>query len=358
MAEWAAYSCDAITGDQIDRIPFSAFSYARALSAGGNGQVSVPLDGTFERGYLRSLLQPLSRMLVLERDGAVEYMGTVAHPPTYVRGQAQVTVQLEDVWARFARRGGWGHSAPNVEKWKTTVSGSLRDHAVAAIRRGRDDGPVLPVMAMPITLPGGEGGSISRTYYGYHIEMVGDVLQDLLDEGLDIYFQPRWLARGDSDWLMRAGVEWSSGVTRDFYVTAERSEVTGFSVSGDASRVTNNARNVGEGSEVDMLVRSQRNVDSPYPLLDRVTQMKQVSDVSQLSALSHQDLRMYAEPTIQNEFSVLGDSPIDVGDTARLHFDGDPWVPDGWQTTRVVKVAVKLPGPDVKTISVQPMGGA
>ncbi|WP_309129483.1 hypothetical protein [Microbacterium sp.] len=358
MTLWQAYSCDAITGKQIDRIPFSAFSYARLLSAGGDGQAAVPLDGTFTKTELRSLLQPLSRMLVLERDGVVEYMGTVAHPPKYVRGQSTVSVQLEDVWARFLRRGGWDHTAPNVEKWETTVTGSLRDHAVAVIRRGRDEGPVLPEMGLPISLPAVQSGSVARTYYGYHVEMVGDVLQDLLDEGLDVYFQPRWISNGDSDWLMRSDIGWSSGVTREFFVTADLSEVAGFSESGDASRVTNNARYVGEGSEVDMLVRSNRNTASPYPLLDKTTQAKNVSDVAQLSAMANQDLTMYGAPTIQWEFSVLGDSPVDVGDTVRLHFDGDPWIPDGWHTRRVVKVAVSVPGPDVKTISVQPAGGA
>lgn len=358
MAELQAYSCDAVTGAVVDRIPFSAASYSRMLSAGAGGQVTVPLDGSFTKSQLRSLLQPLSRMVVLERDGVVEFMGTVAHPPSYQRGQSSVSVQLEDLWARFARRGGWDHGATNVEKWSTTVTGSLRDQAVAAIQRGRDSGPALPQMALPLTLPDLQGGAIARTYYGYHVELVGDVLADLLDEGLDIYFEPRWITNGDSDWLMRGGVGWSSGVTREFFVTADLSDVVGFSESGDASRVTNNARYIGEGSEVDMLVRSARDAASPYPLLDRVSQAKNISSVSQLAALASQDLVSYGEPTSQWEFSVVGDSPVDVGDTVRLHFDGDPWIPDGWHTRRVVAVSASLPGPDVKTISVQPTGGA
>lgn len=359
MADLQAYSCDAITGAVIDRIPFSAFSYERLLSAGGSGAATVPLDGTFAKAQLKSLLQPLSRMLVLERDGVVEYMGTIAHPPRYVRGQQSVNVQCEDLWARFARRGGWNHSAPNVEAWEATVAGNLATQADAVIRRGRDVGPALPPMAMPITLPGGyPGPSVSRTYYGYHLEYVGDVLADLLAEGLDIYFKPRWVGSGSADWLFNAGPAWSSGVTREFFVTADLSDVTGFSESGDASRVTNNARFVGEGSEQDMLVRSDRNVSSPYPLLDRITQAKNVSDVNHLSAMADQDLVTYGAPTMQWEFSVLGDSLVDVGDTVRLHFDGDPWIDDGWHTRRVVKVSTTLPGPDVKTISVQPTGGA
>lgn len=358
MAVFQAYSCDAITGEVVDRVPVAAFDYARLLSASGDGSATVPFDGTFSKAQLKALLQPLSRMLVLERDGTVEYMGRIAHPASYTRGQSSVSVQLEDLWGQLARRGGWDHSAPNVEKWKTTVTGSLRDQAVAVIRRGRDVGPAAPDMSLPVTLMGLEGGTITRTYFGYHLEMVGDVISDLLDEGLDIYYKPRWRSTGQADWLMQAGPAWRSGITHEFYATAERSEVTGFSESGDASRVTNNARYVGEGSEVDMLVRSDRNVASTLPLLDRITQAKNIADVAQLSALAAQDLVTYGSPTMQWQMSVIGDHPVDVGDTVRIHFDGDPWIEDGWHTRTVVKVSASLPGPDVKTLALQPTGGA
>lgn len=358
MAELQAYSCDAITGAVIDRIPFSAFQCERLLSAGGAGSATVPLDGTFTKIELRHLFQHLSRALVLERDGVVEYMGRIK-TRGYRRGVSQLSLGLEDAWSWLARRGGWDHSAPNVELWKTTVTGNLGVQAAEAIIRGRDVGPVLPDMAMPITLPGGyPGPSVTRPYFGYHLETVGDVLSDLMAEGLDIYFKPRWIGSGDADWLFQAGPGWSSGATHEFYVTAEQSDVVAFSEEGDASRVTNNARYVGEGSEVDMLVRSARNTDSPYPLVDRITQAKNVSSVDQLNAMAVQDLTTYGEPTFQWEFTVSADSPVDVGDTVRLHFDGDPWIADGWHPRRVVKVASSLPGPDVKTISVQSTGGA
>lgn len=358
MAELQAYSCDAITGAVVDRIPMSAFEYARMLSAGSTGRAAVPLGQGHTSTALRSLLQPLSRMIALERDGVIEFMGTIANPPSYVRGQSVVNVDLEDLWARFTRRGAWDHTAANMETWSAPVSGSLRDHAVAAIRRGRDAGPVLPAMGLPLTLPGVQGGTIARTYYGYNIEMVGDVLQDLLDEGLDLYFRPRWISNGDIDWIMEGGIGWGSGTVHELYVTAGLSDVTAFSETGDASRVTNNARVIGEGSEVDMLVRSSRDVASPYPLLDRAASMKHVSNVDQLASLAIQERTAYATPTMQWDFSVIGDSRVDVGDTVRLHFDGDPWVPDGWHTRRVVGVSATLPGPDVKQISVQPIGGA
>lgn len=357
MAEFQAYSCDAITGAVVDRIPFSAFSYNRLLSAGGNGSVTVPLNSTYPKSQLASLLQEWSRIIVLERDGVVEYMG-YSVGDRYTRGQSSVTVQLGDAWSMFGRRFAVDHTVSGVEQWKTTVVGNLAYQAAQAVLRGRT-GSSAPNSQFPVTIPGFTGGtSVSRTYYGYHLDYVSDVLEDLMSEGLDLYFDPAWIASGAASWFMRGGPAWSSGATHEFYVTADRSEVAGFSADSDAARVTNNADRIGEGSEVDMLVRSNRNAASPYPLLELATQSKSVSNVAQLSALAAQDLITFGSPTSQWEMSVLGDSPVDVGDTVRIHLDGDPWIPDGWHTRRVVKVSVSLPGPDVKTIGLQPTGGA
>lgn len=357
MAEWQAYSCDAITGVQIDRIPFSAFQYERLLSAGGTGSVTVPLDGSFEKSQLVSLLQEWSRIIVVERDGAVEYMGYVLGD-RYARGQSSVTVSLGDVWSMFGRRFAVDHTVSGVEKWKTTVTGNLAYQAAQAVLRGRS-GVGSPNSQFPVTIPGFTGGtSVSRTYYGYHLDYVSDVLDDLMEEGLDLFFDPSWISSGAASWLMRGGPAWSSGVTREFFVTADRSEVVGFSAVSDAARVTNNADRIGEGSEQDMLVRSFRNPDSPYPLLELASESKSVSDVNQLTALAIQDLSTFGSPTSQWEMSVSADNPVDVGDTVRIHFDGDPWIADGWHSRRVVKVGVSLPGPDVKTVGLQATGGA
>lgn len=351
-----AYSCDAITGQVIDRIPVSAFPYSRMLSAGDSGSsATIPLDGTFSKSELRALLTPWARLLVLERDGAVEYMGYV-QGDAYARGQFALTVPLADWWSLAARRGAWDHTAPNVERWKTTVTGNLAMQAAAAVLRGRE-GVASPPMGFPMTVPGSSGGtSVTRTYYGYHVEYVADVLTDLLDEGLDIYFQPRWITSGDADWLMNAGIGWGTGVLREFTVTAEQSEVSGFTIKTDAARVTNNAHRIGEGSEVDMLVRSDRNFGTPYPMLSRTTQSKNVSDSNQLAALADRDLAAYAAPTSQWEFTVTADTPIDVGDNVRLFFDGDPWLNDGYYTRRVIGIRGDLT--DQKTVMVQPTGGA
>lgn len=357
MPQFQAYSCDAISGTVIDRIPASAFPYSRMLSAGDSGSsITIPLDGTFSRTELKALTVPRARLITLERDGAVEYMG-FPNGDSYTRGSASVTFPLVDWWAVAKTRGAWNHGAPNVEQWKTTIVGNLAAQASAAVIRGRDSGPALPAMGFPMTIPGFPGGTpVTRTYFGYHLETINDVLSDLMSEGLDVYTRPRWIVSGRADWLLEAGISWASGLTREFMVTAPGSPVTSFTATSDASRMTNNARYVGEGSEVDMLIRSNRNTLSPYPLMDRTTQAKNISDVDQLAALANRDLVAFGAPTSQWEFKLPGDEPCDVGDTVRLGFEGDAWIPDDWYALRVVGIKGDLV--DEKTVVVQPTGGA
>ena len=356
MPKLVAYVCNALTGQRVDTIPMSAYTYERCLSAGdASSSITIPLDGTYSPATLRSLTQPWSRMVAIERDGVLEYMGYSMGYSSYQRGQGTLTLRLADLWTLLARRGGWDHSWPNLEKWRITVTDTLPGLAEAVLLRGRT-GPALPSMAFPLTLVGGYSGPVfSRRYYGYHMEMVTDVLSDLMAEGLDIYFRPRWATNGDADWLFQSDVDWSTGNFREYSVTAAGSPISSLSEQVDASRVTNNARYAGEGSEQDMLVRSSRNTSSPYPLLDRVTNVKQVDRIDQLVSMANEDLITYMMPTSQWNFSIAASAAVDVGDSVALHFDGDPVIPDGYHNRRVVKVAGNES--DFKTVSVQSTGG-
>lgn len=348
-----AYVCDSITGAVLDRVAVSSFSWERLLSARGSGSVTLPLDGTYTRSQLADLTRAWSRIFALAYNDKLLFMGYVTSGGYDYGGDLKLG--LTDLWGLFGRRGAWDHDAPHVEVWKTTVTGSLAYHAAQAILRGRT-GPALPAMGFPLTLPGGyAGSSVSRTYYGYHVETVEDVLSKLLKEGLDIYLRPRFISNGETDWLFQAGPSWGSGVSHEFSVTAPMSAVSKFSQTIDASRVTNNARYIGEGSEVDMLVRSSRNASSPYPLLDRSTPAKTVSNEAQLWAMADADLALYASPTVQWDFNIHISHGIDVGDTVRLHFDGDPLIGDGWHTRKVVKVSGGIN--EFVTVGVQATGG-
>lgn len=357
MAELLTHICDGISGARVDTVPSSAWTFSRLLSAGDSGsQASIPLDGSFGKTALKSLLQPWRYKLAFERDGAIEYSGYILGRP-YKRGTGQVSVELGDLWSLLGSRVAVDHSVSPATTWSQTVTGNRATHANHALVWARDSYTGSPDASFPLTIPGVPGGvSVTRTYYGYHLPTVTDFLADLCEEGMDIYFRPQWLAAGVAGWTSLAGDGWGTGVVREFSVTAEESPVSDFSEALDGRRMRNNSIRVGEGSEVDMLAISNLDVTSPLPLLERVTQSKTVTTASQLSALAGQDLVTFGQPTIQWDFTVSADTPIDVGDTVRLHFDGDPWIDDGWHTRRVVKIAGDMS--EFKTIGVQATGGA
>ena len=350
-----AYSCDAFTGEVIDRLPMKDCSWSRLLSAGGEGSLTVPLDGTWTQVQLSSLVDEWRRIIVLERDGVPEYGGFVLGHGYTLEGSA-LTLKLKDAWTLFGRRGAWDRAHPYTPQWSASVTGTRGFQAWAAVNRGRNTGAVLDKTRFPVSLvASGGGASVTRKYFGYHLEMISDVHAALLEEGLDIYMRPRWVS-GRFDWGFYAGPSWESGTIREFAPTAADPKVANLTESVEADRVTNNAARIGEGSEVDMLGRSRQNFASPYPVLDRVTASKTVSDVTQLEQQALSDLATFGEPTRQWDFDVLASEQIDVGDTVHLHISGDPVIADGRHTRRVVKVSGGLS--DFVSIGVQPVGGA
>ncbi|MDR6867536.1 hypothetical protein J2Y69_002140 [Microbacterium resistens] len=347
---------DGITGTTIDRIPVTRFTWERLLSAGGDGQATIPLGGAFSTAALRDLTRPWSRKLSLHRFGRVEFDGYITSR-AYNRGSNTITVGLGDLWSLLRRRIAVDHSVSGAERWQATVTGSLAVQANAAIVWARDTYTGIPWASFPLTIPGhGVEPVVTRTYYGYHLRTVMEHIQTLMDEGLDVYFRPWVPFAGTIGWYMHAGIGWTSGVTWDAYATAARGDVTKLSVTEDASRVINNSIRVGEGSEVDMLTRSNVNATSGLPLLERVTQSKTISDGPHLEKLTLEDLRMYGGPTEQWDVAVPADHPVDIGDTMNILMSGDAWVPDGQYFRRVVKTSGDLAG--VKTIGLQPVGGA
>lgn len=348
------FARNGVTGALIDQVEVASFSWERLRSAGGSGQVTIPLTGDYSWLELRRLADHWNVMYEVAYNGRPEYMGYVIGRD-YDRAAGTLVLKLGDLWSLLARRGSWDHGAPHMEKWKVTKTASLAQHAADALIRGRDTGPALPRMALPVTIPGFGGAAVKRTFYGYHVQMVKEVFDDLMDEGLDVFFEPRRIGNGDADWLMHAGPGWRSGKVHEYFVTVPESPVASFKEQGDGSRITNNARRVGEGSEQDMLTRSNRNTSSSYPLLDRTTSSKQIDDLATLTRQADADLALHADPTFQWDFTVpIGDG-VQVGDTVRLHFAGDPWITDGWHERVVVKVSGDLS--DFVTVSCQTTGG-
>ena len=357
MSDAQVWFCDGLYGDRLAVATAQSVRGSKKLGAGSTGSATLVYDpDRFTPSEWRALTSPWECMIAIIRGEKVEFIGYITDL-SYKRGSNVESFPLTDLWSVLGRRGAWDHDVPQMKTWKATVTGSLARHASYALIRSRDTGPTFPQTMLPTRIPGQPDGTLSKTYYGYHGETVADVWDGLAKRGLEIYLKPvlQTTVRG-VQWEFQAGAPYSSGVTREYFVTAEDSPISEFTVDVDAMRVTNNSYWMGEGSEVDVLARSQRDTDSWLPLLERVDVDKSVTDADELSDRAWQTLRDYGEPTSQWSFKLRTDVAPDVGDTVRLHFHGDRRITDGWHTRRVVAVDVDLS--EFVTVSVQPTGGA
>jgi hypothetical protein len=353
-----AHVVDSFTGDRVGLIPVDDFPWSELLSAGAKTTITVPLGGAYTREQLRALIAtPWRYIIVFERDDVAKFGGYILSEPRYHRGQSTVTVELGDIWSLWEMRVMTGRDADNIVQWEQDVNGTLAAiggwHLMESWNRA-----IIPSPRFPVTLgPSPDTAIVTRPFRGYEMKYLAEVFENLMAEGLDIYFRPRWSASKKFEWYYRAGVAWQSGIVHDFDVTAEKSPVSNFDAQGDGKRMANNAIRVGEGSEKDMLVRSDEDEASPLPLLEQISLSKSVSDIDQLQSMATQDIYTFGRPVSQWTFDVDESHPVGIGDKANMKFSGDPWMPDGIFPRRVVRLDGSNKS-SKKTVTVQRIGGA
>jgi hypothetical protein len=338
---WSVWSVDTVTGGDRQRLPVPAsFSWGRVLNSGGSGSAVFMLrDSVFARLNPHTVLREKSRTLVLDWDGVVVYAGAI-DKAVYDQPSMRLTVNHSDIWTTLSGRLALDHREA-VSKLVNQVfvsksSGTVAKKMVELAMQGLAGMNI----ALPITLPADVAGSISRTYYGYHSEWLRDVLQNLMDEdgGTDIDFQPRWVGN-NLDWLMRTG-SLSAG-SYEWHVGTEMSGVLDLSHTTDAMNVATSAHANGEGSGVDKLARSTRNLSPTYPFADRMSTFATETSADALSRYALGELNAYSTPTEQWSFSILASgspkvSDLLLGGTAKTWMQDDPWLTEKSYTNRII----------------------
>lgn len=359
MSGYRVWSCDFFTGEKLALLPVVSGSWERLLSAQGSGRFRIALDDTFTKLELRDLLAHWRRWIVVEYDGVVVFAGVVKRRPQ--RGQF-IEVETEDLWAVWKRRLAIDRTEPNLEKWSVKYTGlSIRTLAKRIVQLGLT-GLSTPSMVVPLTLEADVSGTGQRTLYGHHLETVWDGLDNIMARGLNIAFEPRWL---DGRLNFRMVTSFSTAVTHELFVNFEDGNVLAFDEMSDGSRMSNNSILVGEGSEEDMLVRSNRSLTSELPLLDTIETRKRVTDAGEAYEIANQLLLDYEHATAQLTVELAcGGTPavgsMTLGSRGRFFFNGDPWE---WDTAtddhvrRVVSISGDISSPSF-SVNYQPTGGA
>lgn len=350
---WQAFICDTMTGAVKNPVKLSSCTYGRMLNAtAGTKQATMPLlDKTNRSLDLDDLLDPIRNSLRLDWDGTPVY-GAVIGDATDNLDDTSVSFPHMDLWWFLGKRLGVDRTAAHVETTSETYT-SL-DLGTIAKRRVQlaTTGDASRNLALPITYPGDASGGITRTFYGYDLQILADQLTDIVNEGPDIDFQPQKVG-GALNYLMRVGRTATPDLTGgpwEWRASGTKPNIFGVTRLVSGQKLTNNAVVIGEGSEVDMLVRSEPDLTSPYPLMDNIDAHKDVHDVAQASALAAANLNAFKRPTVQWAGSIMANGMPDKygvltaatvadlipGGTAKIWVQDHPRIPDGWATTRVI----------------------
>lgn len=351
------WACDTITGARLAPIPASAFSYSRVMNDGGSGTMALNVNSAQAKKLdLRAVLRETKTTLALEADNKVVYAGVIGNP-SYSKDSGVLTVNHADLWTIFSARKAIKHGLPNAMTAHMTFSGlSLGTIAKRLFQEGVAPGSQY---ALPLLLPNDVTGSESRTYYGYAMQDVTTAVHELMDSegGPDIDMVPRWDSTGSLQWAPRIG-NLSTGTAWEYNLDARDHGLTGVGLDADTTAITTNAYIIGEGSEKNTLYRSNPSADTSYPALERDTAYKNVTSLSTLGKLAIERTRAYAAPTQQWSASINKDgngkdgSPrvqdLRLGDTVRIYSAGDPWLPVGWSTNRIIKFSGSVESQFVK----------
>lgn len=343
---WRVYSVSSADWSTKVMVSPSEMPWTRALNTGAEHEAVFDLaDEGVAETVNEETMAPWERILVMEYFGKIVYAGFIID--SFWDMSAQVLrVAHVDIWALLTRRLMAGLVADGVQATKLEYSGTtLFTLAREAVFQGQNDATRFN---LPIALPTGSSGGVSRTFEGYNLPTVASVLSDLMDDegGPDVDFAPRWYDDGQLEWEMRAGA-----VNTGFWewdVTAEKSQASGLKYRTDGAMMANRVVAVGEGSEKKMLLSVvDQSATSSFLPLDAVIQHKEKGKASELPSIARSYLATHSKPTKQASMDVQmdGDFSVDMlqlGGTVRWKVERDRFLTDGWRNSRLIEYSGDL----------------
>ncbi|MCW2132880.1 hypothetical protein [Arthrobacter sp. VKM Ac-2550] len=354
---WNVYTLSTITwGDRVKVEPES-MTWGRAKNHGESGNASFKLGDPMvaETAGLTDLY-PGERAIVADWDGTVVYAGII-WDATYTMDDQTLQLSHGDLWSMLERRLMIRDWSGDLADTKMTFNNlSLETQAVKTLVAQWGAGR----FALPLVLPSDKSGTEDRVYYGYDMMTVTEGLGDIMeaDGGPDVDFLPRWAGNGTLEWVMRVGDLTHGRAEYDF--AADDPQARGLWIKTDASEVATKVYAVGEGTEVDTLIRSSTTETLFYPGLERVESFKNVKKSGELQSLARESLRANNSATRQAGFDVLAGgahpiSSLQPGTTVRWNMRKDPYITEGYREWEIVKIKGSLG--EWVTIEFQQKGG-
>lgn len=310
--------------------------WARALNAGKSGQMTLQA-GDLDEAFIviPDTTWPLLNWVVIEWDGTPVYAGVVTDTE-YDWKTKQVTLSHSDIWWYWGKRYVLNDRTSTFPKSVINWSGMRRaTMAKRAIQAGMNGG-TDPDYALPVAFQAdGAAGTLDRPVYGYNLETVQDILDELMEaeDGFDLDFRPRWSAAGTLEFIME--VDAHKDRVLEWDLDAEDTPVQSLKFRVAGSGITTGIYGVGEGSEKNMIANVNRVSGTAYPALETMASFKEVNTATRLAARVRGIRRASSGAMRQVDASVSatgspGLSSFHLGSLVRWRAENDTWLPSGW----------------------------
>lgn len=327
--------------DKVEVSPASC-SWARAVNEGSGGSAAFVLsDRDVAATVAGGNLDPVTRCLVVEYESVVVYAGIIWESD-YNFDTQTLTLQHEDIWSLWDLRLIAENRTSSMPSWKRTYSGLEYDTIIKRLAQLATNGAGRSV---PLVFEADYSGGRSRTYYGYNVDSFTDALEEIIDlvDGPDVDFRPEWNPdRTGLQWTVRTGHMNPDNQVVEVNFSAPEPPARGLRVKTSARERATQVVAVGEGSGVDMKIRTAGGTGALS--LERSVQEKNIKDGTQLSEFAQGDLSTRLVNLRQYSFEVPLNSPIignlwtlKPGMTLRWHVTGDPFLPAGWRDAMVLQ---------------------
>lgn len=356
---WKVWAVSAKTWKREVEISPSTCGWARVLNGGSGGQATFELGDPVVSEVIGLYdLYPGQFLIVVEWDGSPVYAGFI-EDHSYDYDTKKLTVSHKDIWSLWDDRRVLSDRSANLSKSKIVYTG-LTLSTIA--KRLVQVGTAGSGFGVPIVFPADVSGSSARTYYGYDLMTVGEALNELVEQenGPEIDFQPRWTSAGTLEWVMRVGSD-LGGPMLEYEMGAADPGARGLWIKTDASALTTHAYGIGEGTEVDMLVRLSQSANiADYPARESTETFKDVKSGPQLQGLAQEYIRAHNQATRQAGMQVLAGgnhkaNSIQLGADVRWNVRNDPYFTTGFRNWRIIQFSGDLG--DWVTLEFQQKGG-